>query len=70
MSASVIQARGANAVQNGLDASTGAQAYEALYRAINGNGNAYNFREDQSNVAGLEVLGVPRRIRVGARIEF
>ncbi len=70
LSASVIQSRGTTAAQNGLAASTGAQAYEALYRAINGGGNAINFRQDQSNTSGLEVLGVPRLIRVGARIEF
>ncbi len=70
LSASVITARGSQAVVNGLDASTGALAYEALYRAINLGGNALNYREDQSNIAGLEVLGVPRQFRVGARFEF
>ncbi len=70
LSASVIQARGNQAIQNGLDASTGALAYEALYRAINLNGNAYNFRDDANQFTGLEVLGVPRQFRVGARLEF
>jgi len=70
LSASVIQGQSDLAQQNGLDPSTGALAYEALYRAINLSGNALNFRQDDSNRAGLEVLGVPRQFRLGARIEF
>jgi len=70
LSASVIQARSNQAVQNGLDATTGARAYEALYRAINLGGNAFNFRDDASPSGRLEVLGIPRQFRLGARIEL
>ena len=70
LNAPVIQGRENDAVQNGLDASTGAQAYEALYRAINLSGNALNFRANQNNISGLEVLGIPRQFRLGARVEF
>lgn len=70
LSASVLQARENLASQNGLDPSIGRQAYEALYRAINLGGNGLNYRQDQSNTSGLEVLGFPRQIRFGARFEF
>ncbi len=52
----------------------GAAAYEALYRAINLGGNAYNYRggtiDSPEGFSGREVLGVPRQIRVGARVEL
>lgn len=51
----------------------GAAAYETLYRAINLGGNAINFRrsgQGAQGFSGLEVLGIPRQIRVGARFEF
>ncbi len=70
LSASTIAARAGEATKNGLAASTGPQAYEALYRAINLGGNAFNFRDDASEFPGLEVLGQPRQIRLGARFEF
>ncbi|MFQ5650520.1 MAG: carboxypeptidase-like regulatory domain-containing protein [bacterium] len=59
--------------RNEVNPGFGAAAYEALYRAINLGGNAINFRSDLTgpqNFNGLEVLGVPRQIRVGARFEF
>lgn len=51
----------------------GAAAYTALYQAINLNGNGFNFRADGQGPEannGLELLGRPRQIRFGARIEL
>ncbi len=57
-----------------LNPGFGAAAYEALYRNINLGGNAFNFRANTNaspeGFNGLEVLGVPRQIRVGARLEL
>ena len=52
----------------------GAAVYTALYQAINLNGNGFNFRASNTQSAdgnnGVELLGIPRQIRVGARIEL
>jgi hypothetical protein len=53
---------------------SGAAAFTALYQAINLNGNGFNFRANgevsAEGTAGFELLGSPRQIRVGARIEL
>jgi len=66
LSRSVIQARGSQAASNGVPAEVGEQAYQALYRAINLNGNGFNYQWNTGNL----LLGQPRTIRVGARLEM
>jgi hypothetical protein len=51
----------------------GAAAYTALYQNINLNGNGFNYRSDATGPDAnnsRELLGNPRQIRVGARIEL
>ena len=66
ISQSVLDARDANAVVNGLDSGVGSGAYSALYDAINGSGNGFNYNRD----TGQLLLGNPRQVRFGARFEF
>lgn len=66
LSQSVIEARGNQAAGNGLPAEVGEQAYVELYRAINLNGNGFNYTRNTGNL----LLGEPRIIRVGARLEL
>jgi hypothetical protein len=75
LSASIVADQDRKAQQNGLDAGVGAAAYEALFHALNLNGNGYNYRENALNdpdvpAATGELFGTPRQIRVGARIEL
>ncbi|NUO79373.1 TonB-dependent receptor [candidate division KSB1 bacterium] len=51
-------------------AANGGEQFIALYRAINLNGNGENFALGESDVLGLQLLGPPRQIRFGARLEF
>ncbi|MCI0694700.1 TonB-dependent receptor [candidate division KSB1 bacterium] len=54
------------ALSGGIVQANGGPAYEALHRAINLNGNGTNY----SRNTGLALLGQPRTVRVGARIQF
>ncbi|MCG3157148.1 MAG: hypothetical protein DKINENOH_03779 [bacterium] len=51
-------------------AANGGQPYVSLYRAINLNGNGDNYAQSETDVIGLQLLGPPRQIRFGAKLEF
>lgn len=74
LSASVLAAQDNLAIANGLAPGVGAAAYEALYRAINLNGNNWALRDGGGQNAdgtfAFEALGTPRQIRAGASLSF
>jgi hypothetical protein len=53
-------------LSTGIVQANGGHAYEALHRAINLNGNGTNYSRNN----GIALLGQPRTLRVGARIQF
>ncbi len=48
----------------------GGPSFVALHRAINLNGNGDNYAQGEHDLVGLQLLGPPRQIRVGAKLEF
>ena len=48
----------------------GGDPFVALYRAINLGGNGDNYAQGETDILGLQLLGPPRQIRFGARLEF
>jgi len=48
----------------------GGDRFVALMEAINLSGNGNNFSQDENNFQGLQLLGKPRQIRVGASVRF
>ncbi len=54
------------ALSSAIVQANGGAPYEALHRAINLNGNGTNYSRD----IGTPMLGQPRTIRVGARVQF
>lgn len=54
------------ALSRAIVQANGGPAYEALHRAINLNGNGTNYSRNN----GLALLGQPRTIRFGARLQF
>jgi outer membrane receptor protein involved in Fe transport len=51
-------------------AANGGPAYVALHQAINLNGNGGNYAQAEHDIVGLQLLGPPRQIRFGAKLEF
>ena len=51
-------------------AANGGAAYVALHNAINLNGNGDNYAQGESDIIGLQLLGPPRQLRFGAKLEF
>lgn len=48
----------------------GGPAFIALHNAINLNGNGDNYAQGEFDTVGLQLLGPPRQIRFGAKLEF
>ncbi len=48
----------------------GGDPFVSLYRAINLGGNGENYAQGETDILGLQLLGPPRQIRFGARVEF
>ena len=48
----------------------GGDPFVALYRAITLGGNGDNYAQGETDILGLQLLGPPRQIRFGARVEF
>ncbi|MBC6949868.1 hypothetical protein DWB58_18235, partial [candidate division KSB1 bacterium] len=51
-------------------AANGGAPFISLYEAINLNGNGDNYAQGETDIIGLQLLGPPRQIRFGAKVEF
>jgi len=48
----------------------GGPSFVAMHEAINLHGNGDNYAQGESDIVGLQLLGPPRQIRFGAKVEF